>query len=227
MAYEFYMDKVLLPVPPSKLQTKYGNGNKTYTLINEGEINVLKSPKLTEISFDALLPMTEYGFAQYKDGFQYGSTYLEKLEKLKTSREPFQFIVNRMLPNGTLTFETNMSVSLEEYTIKEDVKEGTDVVVSIKLKRYVPYKTKKVKKKKSRAVNILIGVDGKARSNSKNKPNAKNKKYTVKKGDCLWKIAKKFYNDGSKYTIIYKANKKKIKNPNLIYPGQVLKIPDA
>lgn len=49
--------------------------------------------------------------------------------------------------------------------------------------------------------------------------------YTVVKGDCLWNIAKKFYGSGTKYTIIYNANKSIIKNPSLIYPGQVLMIP--
>ena len=50
--------------------------------------------------------------------------------------------------------------------------------------------------------------------------------YTVVKGDCLWNIAKKFYGNGSKYTVIYNANRGVIGgNPNLIYPGQVLIIP--
>ncbi|MCC8136398.1 MAG: LysM peptidoglycan-binding domain-containing protein, partial [Ruminococcus sp.] len=52
--------------------------------------------------------------------------------------------------------------------------------------------------------------------------------YTVKSGDCLWNIAKKYYGSGSKYTVIYNANKSVIgSNPNLIYPGQVLTIPSA
>ena len=51
------------------------------------------------------------------------------------------------------------------------------------------------------------------------------RKYTVKAGDCLWNIAKKYYGSGSLYTKIYNANKDKIKNPNLIYVGQVLIIP--
>jgi phage protein D len=49
--------------------------------------------------------------------------------------------------------------------------------------------------------------------------------YTVVKGDCLWNIAKKFYGSGAKYTIIFNANRGIIKNPSLIYPGQVLTIP--
>ena len=52
------------------------------------------------------------------------------------------------------------------------------------------------------------------------------KTYTVKKGDCLWNIAKAFYGKGSDYTKIYNANKGTIgSNPNLIYPGQVFTIP--
>lgn len=52
-----------------------------------------------------------------------------------------------------------------------------------------------------------------------------NDTYMVVKGDCLWNIAKMFYGSGAQYTKIYNANKDKIKNPNLIYPGQVLTIP--
>ena len=49
--------------------------------------------------------------------------------------------------------------------------------------------------------------------------------YTVKSGDSLWKIAKEFYGDGNKYQSIFEANKEVIKNPDLIYPGQTLRIP--
>ena len=67
MAYKFYFGKTLLPVAPSKLQLKISGANKTCTLINDGEINVLKSPKLTEISFDVLIPSVKYSFAEYKN----------------------------------------------------------------------------------------------------------------------------------------------------------------
>lgn len=50
--------------------------------------------------------------------------------------------------------------------------------------------------------------------------------YTVEKDDYLKKIAKQTYGDEGKWEIIYEANKEQIKNPNLIYVGQVLTIPD-
>ncbi len=49
--------------------------------------------------------------------------------------------------------------------------------------------------------------------------------YTVKKGDYLSKIAKEVYGIANKYTVIFEANKPMLKDPNLIYPGQVLVIP--
>lgn len=46
--------------------------------------------------------------------------------------------------------------------------------------------------------------------------------YTVQKGDTLWMIAKKYLGDGSKYTVLAQLNG--LKNPNLIYPGQVIRL---
>lgn len=49
--------------------------------------------------------------------------------------------------------------------------------------------------------------------------------YTVVKGDTLSKIAKEYYGNANKYPKIFEANKPMLKDPNLIYPGQVLRIP--
>ena len=49
--------------------------------------------------------------------------------------------------------------------------------------------------------------------------------YEIKKGDTLWKVAKEFYGNGNKYTKIFDANKEVIKDANLIFPGQKIRIP--
>ena len=49
--------------------------------------------------------------------------------------------------------------------------------------------------------------------------------HTVVSGDTLGKIAKKFYGNAMKYPVIFEANKPMLKDPDLIYPGQVLRIP--
>jgi nucleoid-associated protein YgaU len=51
--------------------------------------------------------------------------------------------------------------------------------------------------------------------------------YTVKKGDSLSKIAKRVYGDAQQWRKIHEANRDTIDNPDLIHPGQVLKLPGA
>lgn len=49
--------------------------------------------------------------------------------------------------------------------------------------------------------------------------------YTVKSGDTLSKIAQQAYGDASKYAVIFEANRPTLSDPDEIYPGQVLRIP--
>lgn len=49
--------------------------------------------------------------------------------------------------------------------------------------------------------------------------------YTIVRGDSLSKIAKRYYGNAMKYPVIFEANKEVIKNPDLIYPGQTIRIP--
>lgn len=225
MAYYFYIGKMLCPVAPSKLQMKINGNDKTLTLINEGEVSILKKAKLTEVSFDILLPNVQYPFAMYKSGFRDAKYFLEQLEQMKIKQKPFQFIVTRTLPNGKMLFDTNLKVALKDYQIKEDANEGFDVVVTINLRQFKVFGTKTCKIKKSGKKAIIEKKETRSAENSPAPTPSTTKTYTVKKGDCLWAIAKKFYGNGSKYNAIANANKGKIKSPNLIYAGQVLTIP--
>ncbi len=219
MAYRFYLGELLLPVPPESVQTKISNQNSTITLIDGTEYNFLKVPGLTEISFDFLLPAFKYPFAVYENGFKDQKYFLDEIEKLKVSKKSFKFLVSREFPNGTGIYDTEMNVSLEDYTIKESADNGFDLTISVSLKQYVERITE----------TLDIASDGTAtvenkREESTSAPSAENQSYTVKSGDTLWALAKYYYGDGSKYSLIASANKD-ITNPNLIYPGQVIVIP--
>lgn len=219
--YYFYMGSVLLPIAPEKFTLKVNNTNKKITLINEGEVNILKEAGLTDLEFDALIPAVQYSFANYDGGFKSPAHFTNHFEKLKTEKKPFQFVITRKMPDGKLLFDTNMTVSMESYTIKEDAKQGFDLVVSFKLKQYKPFGTKIVK-----VLDNTASVNKPRPAETSPAPKQETT-YTVKSGDCLWNIAKKFYGNGAKYTKIYEANKDKIKNPNLIHTGQVFVIPSA
>lgn len=227
--YNFFMDGVQFPVAPPELSTRINGRNETIVLMNDGEVNVIKKPGLTDIEFEVLLPNVKYPFAVYTNGFQPATFYLEKLEKLMVDDKPFQFIVNRMMPNGNLLFDTNMTVTIEDYEIMESAENGFDVTVRISLKQYKAYGNKRIVTKPATASSNTSNtsnttttqkavVEQTRPTTGKETP----KTHTVKSGDTLWAIAKKYLGDGSKYTELAKLNK--ISNPNVIEAGQVIKL---
>ena len=65
--------------------------------------------------------------------------------------------------------------------------------------------------RESEAVQLTVGAD----------PDV----VVVRPGNSLWRIARRIYGRGVLYTVIYEANDEQIRDPNLIYPGQVFTIP--
>ena len=214
MSYSCYLDGVEWPTP-AKLTVKIKGKNKTLTLLNEGEINFLRAPGLSEIVLPVTLSMLT--------GSRSPAYYLGVLEQLKTSKSTTQFILVRRSPDGKQLYDTNMTVSVEDYNITEDAKEGLDVSVDINLKQWRAYGTKTAKVEPSGTTSGKQIVTVEKERNASTAPSAKT--YTVKRGDTLWSIAVKYYGAGAQYTKIYKANTDKISNPNIIHAGQVLDIP--
>ena len=81
---------------------------------------------------------------------------------------------------------------------------------------------------KEKAILALGNVSGIAKVDDRlsvDKPAQESEFYTVKRGDSLSKIAKRYYGDPMKYMKIFKANQPLLKDPDKIYPGQTLRIP--
>ena len=192
-----------------------------------------KLPGLSKITFSCLLPAVRYPFAQYPGGvFQTPKNYLDKLEALKQTCKPFFFQVMR--PGR---FQTSFTVSLEDYTITEDAsKHGQDVFVDVTLLQYQAYVTKTIQFKTDSKGSTTATVSQPSRDTTGKKTTTS---YTVKRGDTLWNIAKKYLGSGAKWKTIYNANKSTIEaaakkmgrasssNGHWIYPGTVLVIPSS
>lgn len=226
--YFFFFGVIPLPVTPGALTISTPSLNATKILINDGEINLLKSPGLKEISFEFLLPRQKYPWMNYTVGDDYtAAAYIPAIEQLKKSKVPFQFIVTRAQPDGTPLDFTNITCQIEDFTFEEDADSyGMDVMCQIALKEYKSYGTSSFSIIK-KAVDVAVGVGATvavaaATKNRSTTSKTTPKQYTVKKGDTLWNICKKHLGDGQKYKEIAKLNN--IKNPDLIYPGQVLRL---
>ena len=82
---------------------------------------------------------------------------------------------------------------------------------------------------REKAVLLAGNVKGVEKVNDENfsAPPAKEETefYVIRKGDTLSKIAKQYYGNAMKYPVIFEANREVIKDPDLIYPGQTVRIP--
>lgn len=218
--YRLYLKRegkqILLPVTPAEIKTKTGNRNKTVYILNFGEMNLAKKPGLREITFTALLPGRQYSFVQTEGGFREPEYFLNCFQEYKAAAKPVQLILFRRLADGTQLFCGNLDVLLEDYTVTEKGGEQGDFWVEMRWKEWKAAKSIRYSVKSENGGNVLLeqGQERQAKT-----PAAS---YTVKKGDCLWSIAKRELGDGTKYKEI--AQKNGISDPNKIYPGQVLRL---
>ena len=222
MAYCFFLDEMMIPVPPEKLTMEIKGRNRTVELINDGEINIIRSAGLTEISFDIRLPGTPRPYADYNSSFgdsalSYVTTklfgtnagsalnyksaeeYIEKIESLKTSKEPFSFVVTR--DSGNNTFSTSMQVTLEEYAIEESADEGFDVTIPVKLKQFKDYATKEVE--------VTTDANGNQTVNVKqNRRSVKSiaKEIRTGKEKSIWEVVQRATNGTASWRDVMKYN---------------------
>lgn len=211
LTYNAEKEKIQLPVLPESFKVKNGSKNDSINIAGLGEITIMQGRPALQFSFSSFFPATRF------PGIQVSSitkplTLIEKINSWKAGDKPVHFIATAC---GVDIFAT-----IESFDYEEDGGDPGTYQYSITLKEYreitvrqvtvdVPKQTATVKKEEPRVDNTV-----------------QPKTYTVKSGDCLWNIAKKYYGNGSQYTKIYNANKGVIGgNPILIYPGQVLTIP--
>lgn len=212
-------DAYRLPVNPEKIKASHKLITETYNVLNQGKIIIPVGTDLTTWTFEAEFPSTPYHYIETPNEFYECSFYEALFKEIRNNLEPVRFIAT---PNKDINANINSMVLIESLEVTEESGQERDKDISFSLIEYREYGVKENVAKTVSTAKTKKAKKSVSTTKSKN-PTVKNT-YTVKKGDTLWSIAKKVYGDGSKYTKIASANSD-IKNPNLIYVGQVITIP--
>lgn len=209
--YDIYIDGLLIPVAPAEILMNIANLNKTYNLVNGGEINIVKEDGLKTITMTVMLPSKKYPFSNYRLLFVPPVTFLEKFYDLKTKKKIFQLIVVRGDMFSASGFDTNMTVVLENYTVKENAEEGGDIVVDLTFKEYKEINKKSIIKIGSSKLNI--GNTGSQRAYiKKHRPvriSLTDKTIKVDTNALVWQVCRKMYGSTDLLDPLMKQNKLK------------------
>lgn len=222
MGYAIFFDKdnvtYRMPVNPEEIKVENKLSFETFEVLKLGQVAIPSFEELKKYSFEVEIPSQPYFYSETPNQFLGCEEYEKVFESWMKSKEPIRFIAS----NG-ITSDINTLVLMSYDTVEKSGEEG-DKYFSIELTEYKEFSSKIIVKDTEKKDTNKNKAQTKSEKKERKNPN-KPKEYIVKKGDSLWYIAKKMYGDGRKYTVIANANKKIIKNPNLIYPGQRLVIP--
>lgn len=219
MAYSVYFKyngkKYKLPVNPEEIKRSRELNVETYQVLSAGQVSIPSYCALEEYSFEAEFPSQDYHYVN--SGAKADADYYEKMfRKAQKNMTAVQFIAS-----NDINDDISVKVLVKSVEAVEKAGEEGDKYLTIKLqeykapgKRYVAVQT---------AAATVKQEDTTAAAEA-NPAVTENKTHTVQSGDTLWGIAKTYYGNGAQYTKIVAANPG-IKNPNLIYPGQVFTIP--
>jgi len=204
-------EKLRFPVLPETITVKSGSLNKSVSIAGLGEIVIKQDRPALVIEFSCFFPATPFPGVQF-DNLTAPETITDKITGWKNSDKPAHFLVT-----GT---GLNMYCTIEDFPCTEQGGDVGTIYYSLTLKEYREVSARQVKVEVA-TKKATLPAETPTRTDNR----VEEKTYTVAKGDCLWNIAAKHLGSGSRHTEIAALNADIIKSPNLIYPGQVLKLP--
>ena len=212
-------DKAIrLPVIPSEFERVIDAGYDTNAIIGLGDVAVLTSNGLAQLSLSSFFPNKEYSFNEY-------SNVPKPYDMVRYFKEwKNKGTVVRVIFTGT---DINQEMYITNFAYGE--KDGTgDVYYNMDLLEYRPIIVPTITENNSNNTQNTNRPTDNNNNSNKNNTNNTQKTHKVKKGDCLWDIAQKYYGKGSLYPKIKEANKSKypsLAKNNVIYVNWELIIP--
>ena len=224
--------KLQIPMLPQEIKGKLGNRFASYSVIKNGEVKLPSGTELDTYTWTATFPGARRKGEPYIRKWSSPKQCDTFFRALKAGGEKTaEKVKAKLLITGT---KINLNVYLQDYSPTESGGYGdiTYSVTFIRAKNLTIKKSAKAEVKKDDSATTTTTVKpAQVTKPEKRTPKPPVKTYEVKSGDCLWSIAARsdIYGNGAKYTVIRDANKALIAKhrggPNMIWPGDVLKIP--
>lgn len=196
-------EQMTLPVTPEQYQISHGQNVEIINIHQLGDIALPGNPTLCKIDLDLLLPSSVRSYSQPQ--IQEAEWYLWHWRMWADQGAVLRFIVSDTY--------INLPVLVEQFSDGERDGSG-DRYCSLTLREY--------RYTESAQTHAQGGADA---ARAAEAPPDPPKQYTVVRGDCLSAICRRFYGDGTAAIYQPLAAYNGIKNPNLIYPGQVIQLP--
>jgi nucleoid-associated protein YgaU len=196
-------ETIVFPMMPEKINVKAGAKFRTYVILDIGDIDIPGGELLTIFSWDGILPGEKRKNEPYVFDWVPPQVIQEKLSYFRSTGK----LLHLLISNTPI----NHDVWLDEYSVEYSGGYG-DYTYSVTFKQA-----------KQLVINTINEANTQETSVTQRSIAPKAKIYTVKTGDTLWKIAQSQLGSGGKYMEIASLNN--IANPNIIIPGQTLKMP--
>ena len=128
--------KIKIPVNPDEINITHPSNNKTFQVLDKGEIVVQMPPALTEVSFNSFVSNNDEPFT---DGSITPRAFVKALKRAKDER-----IKGRLIITRSELFDTNIRCIIEDFDVIDKGGEPDDIYYSIKLKEYRDYSAQSV-----------------------------------------------------------------------------------
>ncbi len=217
---------IQLVVNPQTLEFTDPQNNQQVTLLDVGSVNLLGDKGLITVSLQSFFPSKNSPFYKRYGGKRTPEECKSIVKKWKDNKMIVRLIISDM--------DINLAMTINNFTYSK--REGDDdLYYTIELTEYRTLNVPTVKV--STKVKSSITKRPATSSNASTKSTSSARSYTVKNGDTLWAISKRYYGSGTQYMKIYNANKNTIEsvakkhgkkssdNGHWIWAGTTLTIP--